>query len=59
MAYDENYCLKDLNSLAIFYNENQQQAIEDLKKKNPNVTLIYGDYYNAYQWLLQNTVNHG
>ncbi|OIT37761.1 PREDICTED: GDSL esterase/lipase At5g03980-like [Nicotiana attenuata] len=59
MAYDENHCLKDLNNLAISYNEHLQQAIEDLKKKNPNVTLIYGDYYNAYQWLLQHTVNHG
>ncbi|KAG5626158.1 hypothetical protein H5410_011376 [Solanum commersonii] len=22
----------------------------------PNITLIYGDYYNAYMWLLQNAI---
>ncbi|XP_055814934.1 acetylajmalan esterase-like [Solanum dulcamara] len=58
-AYDEYNCLKDLNNFAIFYNNHLQQAIDALKKKFPNTTLIYGDYYNAYLWLLQNAVRLG
>uniref|UniRef100_M1B0G5 Alpha-L-fucosidase 2 n=1 Tax=Solanum tuberosum TaxID=4113 RepID=M1B0G5_SOLTU len=53
-AYDEYHCLKDLNNFAIFFNRNLQQAIDELKKDYPNITLIYGDYYNAFLWLLQN-----
>ncbi|KAL3349573.1 hypothetical protein AABB24_022608 [Solanum stoloniferum] len=58
-AYDEYHCLKDLNNLSIFYNNHLQQAIDEMKKKHPNITLIYGDYYNAYVWLLQNAVRFG
>lgn len=58
-AYDEYHCLKDLNDFAIFYNHYLQQAIDDLKKDYPNITLIYGDYYNAFLWLLQNAVSLG
>ncbi|PHT41335.1 hypothetical protein CQW23_20189 [Capsicum baccatum] len=58
-AYDEYHCLKDLNNIAIFYNNHLQQAIDELKKDYPNITLIYGDYYNAFLWLLQNAVNLG
>ncbi|XP_015084759.1 acetylajmalan esterase-like [Solanum pennellii] len=58
-AYDEYHCLKDLNSLARFFNHHLQQAIVQMKKKYPNVILIYGDYYNAYLWLLQNAVSLG
>ncbi|KAF3622094.1 putative acetylajmalan esterase-like [Capsicum annuum] len=58
-AYDEYHCLKVLNNIAIFYNHHLQQAIDELKKEHPNITLIYGDYYNAYLWLLQNAVKLG
>ncbi|XP_060219142.1 acetylajmalan esterase-like [Lycium barbarum] len=58
-AYDEYHCLKDLNNLTIFYNHHLQQAIDELKKEYPNITLIYGDYYNAFMWLLQNAVTLG
>ncbi|XP_059313132.1 GDSL esterase/lipase At5g03980-like [Lycium ferocissimum] len=58
-AYDEYHCLTDLNKFAIFYNRHLQQAIDELKKEHPNITLIYGDYYNAYLWLLQNAVTLG
>nr|XP_016509579.1 PREDICTED: GDSL esterase/lipase At5g03980-like [Nicotiana tabacum] len=55
-AYDEYHCLKILNNLAIFYNHHLQQAIDELKKDYPNITLIYG---NAYLWLLQNAASLG
>lgn len=58
-AYDEYHCLKDWNNFIIFFNNHLQQAIDELKKEYPNITLIYGDYYNAYLWLLQNAVTLG
>ncbi|XP_060217095.1 GDSL esterase/lipase At5g03980-like [Lycium barbarum] len=58
-AYNEYHCLKDLNNLAIFYNDHLQKAIQELEKDYPKIILIYGDYYNAYQWLLQNTTSLG
>ncbi|KAK4378966.1 hypothetical protein RND71_000828 [Anisodus tanguticus] len=58
-AYDEYDCLKDLNNLAILYNDHLQKAIQELEKDYPKIILIYGDYYNAYQWLLQNATSLG
>ncbi|XP_049407221.1 acetylajmalan esterase-like [Solanum stenotomum] len=58
-AYDEYHCIKDLNSLARYFNHHLQQAIHEMKKKYPNIILIYGDYYNAYLWLLRNAVSLG
>ncbi|OIT35858.1 PREDICTED: acetylajmalan esterase-like [Nicotiana attenuata] len=53
-AYDEYHCLQDLNDLAIFFNDHLKQAIQELKEEHSNIALVYGDYYNAYMWLLQN-----
>lgn len=36
----------------IYHNEQLQQAIDELKAQNPNTTIIYADYYNAYLWIL-------
>ncbi|KAM3247464.1 acetylajmalan esterase-like [Capsicum annuum] len=58
-AYDEYHCLKDVNNYAIFHNRCLQEAIDELKKEYPNITLIYGDYYKAYMWLLQNAKSLG
>ncbi|CAN4111138.1 unnamed protein product [Withania somnifera] len=58
-AYDEYHCLKDLNNFVIFFNHHLQQAIDELKKEYSNIILIYGDYYNAYMWLLQNALSLG
>lgn len=54
-AYDKHQCLKDLNDFAIFHNQYLQQAISILKKENPNTIILYGDYYNAFLWLLENS----
>ncbi|GMP40141.1 hypothetical protein CsSME_00010702 [Camellia sinensis var. sinensis] len=53
-AYDENLCLKELNSFSMYHNERLQHAIEDLKIEFPNAVIVYGDYYNAFQWLFKN-----
>ena len=50
-AYDEFHCLKGLNNLSIYHNDQLKEAIEDLRKKNPNVIIVYSDYYNAFQWV--------
>jgi hypothetical protein len=49
--YDESRCLKRLNTLAIYHNDQLKQAIEVLRKENPGVIIVYGDYYNAFQWV--------
>ncbi|XP_059310728.1 GDSL esterase/lipase At5g03980-like [Lycium ferocissimum] len=36
-----------------------KKAIQDLEKDSPKIILIYGDYYNAYQWLLKDATNLG
>ncbi|WOG93792.1 hypothetical protein DCAR_0313079 [Daucus carota subsp. sativus] len=53
-AYDEHRCLKDFNDLAAFHNQYLQQAIITLQEENPGTTIVYGDYYNAFNWLLYN-----
>ncbi|XP_027156266.1 GDSL esterase/lipase At5g03980-like [Coffea eugenioides] len=51
-AYDEKQCLKDLNNFAEIHNEVLKASINVLKKEYPYVDIVYGDYYNAYLWLL-------
>ncbi|XP_073136826.1 GDSL esterase/lipase At5g03980-like [Henckelia pumila] len=51
-AYDKNQCLKQLNDFATYHNEQLQKAIHKLQQETPNAMIIYGDYYNAYQFLL-------
>ncbi|XP_055816747.1 acetylajmalan esterase-like isoform X1 [Solanum dulcamara] len=58
-AYDEYHCVKEWNNVLISYNNHLQQAIHELKREYPNISIIYGDYYNAYLWLQQNAVALG
>ncbi|KAG5521195.1 hypothetical protein RHGRI_033677 [Rhododendron griersonianum] len=53
-AYDEHHCLKELNSFSKYHNSQLQEAIQQLKREYPNVVIVYGDYYRAFQWLFQN-----
>ena len=50
-AYDEHHCLKHLNNFSIYHNDQLKQAIEELKREYPNAVIVYGDYYNAFEWL--------
>lgn len=52
-AYDELHCLKDLNGLATYHNDQIKEAIEVLKRENPHTMIVYGDYYNALLWILR------
>ena len=58
-AYDELHCLKDLNNLAIYHNTHLNDAIKSLRKENPNVNIVYGDYYNALLWVLREASSLG
>ncbi|XP_047952214.1 GDSL esterase/lipase At5g03980-like [Salvia hispanica] len=58
-AYDENQCLKQMNDFAKYHNQQLQQAIHDLHQQSPNATIIYADYYNAYQFLLEHSKSQG
>ncbi|KAM7482276.1 hypothetical protein LguiB_006859 [Lonicera macranthoides] len=58
-AYDQHNCLKELNNLSIYQNELLQLAIKELKQENPNTMILYGNYYNAFQWLYRNAQYFG
>ncbi|KAK3036252.1 hypothetical protein RJ639_030794 [Escallonia herrerae] len=50
-AYDGHHCLKSFNNFAMDHNERLQQAIKELKEEYHNATIVYGNYYDAFQWL--------
>lgn len=58
-AYDKNQCLKELNDFAEFHNKYLLEAIMALQEENPGTTIVYGDYYNAFKWLLYNAPHLG
>ncbi|KAL6964719.1 acetylajmaline esterase, partial [Sarracenia purpurea var. burkii] len=58
-AYDEHHCLKQLNSFSIYHNDRLQEAIKELKQEYPNAVIVYGNYYQAFEWLLRNAPNLG
>ncbi|XP_050374505.1 GDSL esterase/lipase At5g03980-like [Argentina anserina] len=51
-AYDQFYCLTEWNSISESHNYHLINAIEELKKEHPNVTIVYADYYGTFEWLL-------
>ena len=51
--FDENHCIWLLNSFATFHNDHLKKAIAELQEKYPYVTIVYGDYYAAYEQLLK------
>ncbi|XP_058226175.1 acetylajmalan esterase-like isoform X2 [Rhododendron vialii] len=53
-AYDKNQCLKQLNDLSMYFNDQLRNAIHELKKEFPDASIAYGDYYNAFLQLLNN-----
>ncbi|CAA0400516.1 GDSL esterase/lipase [Arabidopsis thaliana] len=51
--YDDNGCLTHLNEFAMDHNNQLQEAIASLRKEFPDVAIVYGDYYNAFQYVLR------
>ena len=58
-AYDKHKCLTALNDLAEAHNNNLQHAISTLQTRKPHTKIVYGDYYNAFEWLLNNAPDIG
>lgn len=50
-AYDDQHCLKDLNSLVMYHNELLRKAVEEMQHKSKAKIIVYGDYYNAFMRL--------
>lgn len=42
-----------MNDVLTYHNNQLRQTIEDLRKENPNVIIVYGDSYNAFKWVYQ------
>ncbi|GFP98167.1 acetylajmalan esterase [Phtheirospermum japonicum] len=52
-AYDEIGCIRSLNNLAIYQNNNLQVALNSLRREFPSVDILYADYYNAFLTILR------
>ncbi|KAF0897344.1 hypothetical protein E2562_036340 [Oryza meyeriana var. granulata] len=50
--YDKRGCLKSYNSFAMYPNDRLQAAIDDVRKVNSDVPIVYADYYGAFMHLL-------
>lgn len=40
-------CLTWANQLSEFHNEMLQEALEEIRNLHPNISIIYGDFYNS------------
>ncbi|KAL3641784.1 hypothetical protein CASFOL_012599 [Castilleja foliolosa] len=54
-AYDDLGCLKSVNDLIIFKNNDLQQAIANLRIEFPNVSILYGPMINGVRQILTET----
>ncbi|KAM0845358.1 hypothetical protein ACQ4PT_056429 [Festuca glaucescens] len=50
--HDERGCLTSYNSFAAYHNEQLQAAIDNLRKANADISIVYADYYGAFLHLL-------
>ncbi|XP_047050617.1 acetylajmalan esterase-like [Lolium rigidum] len=50
--HDERGCLTSYNSFAAYHNEQLKVAIDNLRKANADISIIYADYYGAFLHLL-------
>lgn len=51
-AYDDLLCLKSVNDFIIWKNTQLQEAIDNLVKEFPYVTVFYGDVYNGLRTVI-------
>eukprot|EP00253_Pinus_taeda_P033086 PITA_33086 len=57
--YDENSCLISYNQLSQNHNTLLQETLQQLRVQYPDVTLVYGDYYNIALEILKNHAAYG
>ncbi|KAK1370716.1 acetylajmalan esterase-like [Heracleum sosnowskyi] len=58
-TFDENGCLKEYNELSMYHNMKLKEALDILQDEAPYTTIIYGDYYNAYEWVYTHAAELG
>ncbi|KAG8089889.1 hypothetical protein GUJ93_ZPchr0011g28520 [Zizania palustris] len=51
--YDERGCLKSYNSFAEYHNDQLMAAVDNLRKVNSDISIVYADYYSAFMHLLE------
>ncbi|KAL7606466.1 hypothetical protein Lser_V15G16356 [Lactuca serriola] len=52
-------CLIRLNKLALYHNELLQIALNQIRKRHPDVIIIYADYYNAAMQIFRSPKKYG
>lgn len=58
-TYDSDGCVRQLNLLAEWHNENIQKSIKELQIQHPDVAIYYGDYFSSFLWVLRNAASIG
>lgn len=43
----------------MYHNMKLKEALDNLQDEAPYTTIIYGDYYNAYEWVYTHAANLG
>ena len=56
---DRYGCVKEFNDFFNHHNDLLQADLEKLRKKYPGVSIVYGDYYNAMQYVMDNYKKFG
>ncbi|KAH6800472.1 hypothetical protein C2S52_000936 [Perilla frutescens var. hirtella] len=54
-SYDEVGCLRSVNNLSVWMNDNLQTAFNTLKAEFPDVTILAADFYAAVRELIHQT----
>lgn len=52
-TYDELGCIKGANDLVVFQNDNLMAALASLKTEFPGITIVYADFYGAFQTIFR------
>lgn len=52
-AYDDIGCLKRVNDLIVYKNNDLQQAIADLREEFPDTLIFYADFYTSMTDLIR------
>ncbi|KAL6578186.1 hypothetical protein OROMI_010514 [Orobanche minor] len=58
-AYDGMGCLSHLNEFATYHNNYLKGALQQLRREFPNIVILYGDYYTAFQSVLRRSRSLG
>ncbi|KAB5565080.1 hypothetical protein DKX38_005134 [Salix brachista] len=56
---DRYGCVKEFNDFFNHHNDLLRADLEKLRKKYPGVSIVYGDYYNAMQYVMDNYKKFG